>query len=150
MDPFTIKPIDKAGILKHAGECHGKILVVEDHYSEGGIGDAVLDAVAETRNILVKKMCVREVPRSGPPMVLLENMESELNALSKQFKNSRRLPNLIYHFNTVHNETGYNETIAFICGFYIPSLIQRIFNTIKFRLNKTTAIFANQMHKNFI
>ena len=39
---------------------------------QGGIGDAVLDAVAETRNILVKKMCVKEVPRSGPPMVLLE------------------------------------------------------------------------------
>ena len=39
---------------------------------QGGIGDAVLDAVAETRNILVRKMCVREVPRSGPPMVLLE------------------------------------------------------------------------------
>ena len=80
----------------------------------------------------------------------LKNMESELNALSKQFKNSRRLPNLIHRFKTVHNETGYNETIAFICGFYIPSLIQRIFNIIEFRLNKTTAIFANQMHKNFI
>ena len=39
---------------------------------QGGIGDAVLDALAETRNVLVKKMCVREVPRSGPPMVLLE------------------------------------------------------------------------------
>merc|ERR1719273_2381379 len=66
MDPFTIKPIDKEAILKHAAECNGKVLVVEDHYSEGGIGDAVLDAVAETRNVLVKKMCVKEVPRSGP------------------------------------------------------------------------------------
>jgi len=72
MDPFTIKPIDKEAILRHAAECNGKIIVVEDHYPEGGIGDAVLDVVAETRNILVKKMCVREVPRSGPPMVLLE------------------------------------------------------------------------------
>ena len=34
MDPFTIKPIDKDGILKHASECKGKIIVVEDHYSE--------------------------------------------------------------------------------------------------------------------
>ena len=34
MDPFTIKPIDKEAILRHAGECHGKVLVVEDHYSE--------------------------------------------------------------------------------------------------------------------
>ena len=34
MDPFTIKPIDKEAILKHAAECNGKVLVVEDHYSE--------------------------------------------------------------------------------------------------------------------
>ena len=34
MDPFTIKPIDKEGILKNAAECNGKIVVVEDHYSE--------------------------------------------------------------------------------------------------------------------
>ena len=34
MDPFTIKPIDKEAIIKHAGECHGKVIVVEDHYSE--------------------------------------------------------------------------------------------------------------------
>lgn len=31
-----------------------------------------MDAVAEIKNIYVKKMCVREVPRSGPPMALLE------------------------------------------------------------------------------
>ena len=34
MDPFTVKPIDKEGILKNAAECNGKIVVVEDHYSE--------------------------------------------------------------------------------------------------------------------
>ena len=34
MDPFTIKPIDKEAILKHAAECNGKVLVVEDHYPE--------------------------------------------------------------------------------------------------------------------
>merc|ERR1712002_1104247 len=84
MDPFTIKPIDKEGILKNAAECNGKIIVVEDHYSEGGIGDAVLDAVAETRNILVRKMCVREVPRSGPPMVLLEKFGIGTDCIVKE------------------------------------------------------------------
>merc|ERR1712198_581772 len=81
MDPFTIKPIDKEGILKNADECNGKIIVVEDHYSEGGIGDAVLDAVAETRNILVRKMCVREVPRSAHQWFCLKSLELEPNAL---------------------------------------------------------------------
>ena len=38
---------------------------VEDHYPEGGIGDAVLDAVADIRNVVVKKLAVNAVPRSG-------------------------------------------------------------------------------------
>ena len=61
---------------------------MEDHYPEGGIGDAVLDAVADLRNVVVKKLAVNAVPRSGgfvrrvyliklvpksgPPMELLE------------------------------------------------------------------------------
>jgi transketolase len=72
MDPFTIKPIDAEGIIANAKECGGRTLVVEDHYPEGGIGDAVSEVVCEKRDIIVKKMCPREVPRSGPPLVLLE------------------------------------------------------------------------------
>merc|ERR1719225_724424 len=72
MDPFTIKPIDAEGIVANAKECGGRILVVEDHYPEGGIGDAVSDVVCDKRDFIVKKMCPREVPRSGPPLVLLE------------------------------------------------------------------------------
>jgi len=35
LDPFTIKPIDAATIIKNAKECGGKIVTVEDHYPEG-------------------------------------------------------------------------------------------------------------------
>ena len=35
MDPFTIKPIDKEGIIANAKACGGKIVTVEDHYPEG-------------------------------------------------------------------------------------------------------------------
>merc|ERR1711972_582628 len=76
IDPFTIKPIDIAAIRENAAACGGRILTavlqVEDHYPEGGIGDAVLDAVADLRNVVVKKLAVNAVPRSGPPMELLE------------------------------------------------------------------------------
>merc|ERR1711899_122119 len=72
MDPFTIKPIDAEGIIANAKECGGRILVVEDHYPEGGIGDAVSEVVCDKRDFIVKKMCPREVPRSAPPLVLLE------------------------------------------------------------------------------
>lgn len=35
IDPFTIKPLDAATIIKNAKECGGRIITVEDHYSEG-------------------------------------------------------------------------------------------------------------------
>ncbi|KAG7199965.1 hypothetical protein KM043_014394 [Ampulex compressa] len=72
IDPFTIKPIDAAAIIQHAKEVGGRIVTVEDHYAEGGIGEAVLSAVAMERDIVVKKLAVSEVPRSGPPTVLLD------------------------------------------------------------------------------
>lgn len=72
LDPFTIKPIDVALIISNAKQCGGRIVTVEDHYPEGGVGEAVLSAVAGEQNIIVKKLAVPEVPRSGPPNVLLE------------------------------------------------------------------------------
>jgi len=72
MDPFTIKPIDAEAIIRHAKECGGRIITVEDHYPEGGLGEAVMNAVALERNIIVKQLAVREVPRSGPPDVLIK------------------------------------------------------------------------------
>jgi len=83
MDPFTIKPIDAEAILLNAKECGGRILVVEDHYPEGGIGDAVGEVICDKRGFVLKKMCVREVPRSGPPMVLLEKYGIGTNCIMK-------------------------------------------------------------------
>ncbi|XP_025198081.1 transketolase-like protein 2 [Melanaphis sacchari] len=72
IDPFTIKPLDAATIINNAKECGGKIITVEDHYSEGGLGEAVLSAVAEERDIVVRKLAVTDIPRSGPANVLLD------------------------------------------------------------------------------
>jgi len=72
MDPFTIKPFDVTGVQEHGAACGGRIVTVEDHYPEGGIGDSVLDAVSNCRNMVVRKLAVNGVPRSGPPAELLE------------------------------------------------------------------------------
>ena len=65
MDPFTIKPLDTQAVVDNAAACGGRVITVEDHYPEGGIGDAVLSAVASSRNIMVRKLAVNDVPRSG-------------------------------------------------------------------------------------
>ncbi|XP_056641575.1 transketolase-like [Diorhabda sublineata] len=72
MDPFTIKPIDKESIIKHANDVNGRVLVVEDHYAEGGIGEAVLSALAGEKNVTVKLASVKEVPRSGDTASVLK------------------------------------------------------------------------------
>jgi len=72
MDPFTIKPLDIVAVHDNAAACGGRVITVEDHYPEGGIGDAVLDAVSSYRNMIVRKLAVNDVPRSGPPADLLE------------------------------------------------------------------------------
>jgi len=72
MDPFTIKPLDSQAVQEHAAACGGRVVTVEDHYPEGGLGDAVLAALATCRNVVVRKLAVTGVPRSATPEELLE------------------------------------------------------------------------------
>ena len=46
IDAYSVKPLDATGIVAAARATHGRVLTVEDHYSDGGLGDAVLNAVA--------------------------------------------------------------------------------------------------------
>jgi transketolase len=71
IDAYSVKPIDAAGILTAARQTNNTILVVEDHYYDGGLGDAVLNAVA-AHDVRVHKMAVTDVPRSGKPEELLD------------------------------------------------------------------------------
>jgi len=71
IDAYSIKPID-GDTLQSAAEATGKIVTVEDHFPEGGLGDAVLAALAEKdEHPRVLKLAVREMPRSGKPEELL-------------------------------------------------------------------------------
>lgn len=72
MDPFTVKPLDITGVQEAAAACGGRVVTVEDHYPEGGLGDAVLAALATLRNVVVRKLAVNGVPRSATPDELLE------------------------------------------------------------------------------
>jgi transketolase len=51
-------------------ETGGKAVVVEDHFEAGGLGEAVAEALAGEARI--RHLCVRELPRSGPPLELLD------------------------------------------------------------------------------
>jgi transketolase len=86
IDAYSVKPIDAQGILAAAKETGGRIIVVEDHYEEGGLGDAVLDAVGNQAQVV--KLAVREIPRSGPPEALLEKYGISANHIVEAVKRS--------------------------------------------------------------
>jgi transketolase len=68
IDLYTIKPAD-APTLRAAARETSAILTVEDHWPEGGLGDAVLEALADGAAPLpvVRKLAVREMPGSATP-----------------------------------------------------------------------------------
>jgi transketolase len=67
IDCYSIKPIDAAALAAAARET-GKLVVVEDHWPEGGLGEAVLAALAEEGvSCDFRHLAVREMPRSGKP-----------------------------------------------------------------------------------
>jgi transketolase len=71
IDLYSVKPID-AETIRAAARDTGAIVTVEDHWPEGGIGDAVLDVLAEEQpHPLIAKLAVRGMPTSGKPAELL-------------------------------------------------------------------------------
>ena len=73
IDCYSVKPID-AATLRRALEETGLVVTVEDHWVEGGLGDAVLEAVAATGPLAgrVEKIGVTAMPGSGAPEELRE------------------------------------------------------------------------------
>lgn len=70
IDLYSIKPLDVATLQKAAQETRA-LIVVEDHWYDGGMGDAVLNAFAETPSVPVIKMAVTEMAGSGTPEELM-------------------------------------------------------------------------------
>jgi transketolase len=78
IDAYSVKPIDAKTLLAAARDTGGRLVVVEDHWFEGGLGDAVLDAfaggegAAAEQGAKVIKLAVRAMPGSGKPEELMD------------------------------------------------------------------------------
>ena len=84
IDLYSIKPIDKKTLARAAKETRS-IFVVEDYYSEGGIGEAVRSALPRS-NAPIISLAVRKMPRSGKPTELLDYEEISRGAIIKAVK----------------------------------------------------------------
>ncbi|MEK7542090.1 MAG: transketolase, partial [Patescibacteria group bacterium] len=84
IDLYSIKPIDKETLQKAAGETKA-VVTVEDHYPEGGIGEAVASAMS-SHNIAIHILAVRKIPKSGKPEELLEYEDISKDAIIRKVK----------------------------------------------------------------
>jgi len=79
IDLYSVKPLD-AETLTAAGRQTGAVITVEDHYPEGGIGEAVCRALAR-ESFPVHCRAVEKLPKSGKPEELLDFMGISARAL---------------------------------------------------------------------
>jgi transketolase len=84
IDLYSIKPIDTA-TLREAADDTGTLVTVEDHFPEGGMGEAVLSALGG-HGVPVHSLAVRKMPTSGKPDELLDYEEISKNAIVRKVK----------------------------------------------------------------
>src|SRR5438477_3524147 len=90
IDAYSVKPIDTDALVDAVQTTGGLLVVVEDHWPEGGLGDAVLAALAEAgvAGELVRfvHLAVREMPASGKPAELLHAAKIDADAIAEAIK----------------------------------------------------------------
>jgi transketolase len=71
IDLYSVKPVDVTTLREAARVTKGKFVIVEDHYPEGGIGAAVMEALAADGGLHVAHLAVKGLPTSGKPEELM-------------------------------------------------------------------------------
>jgi transketolase len=84
IDLYSIKPMDEKTLRQAAGDT-GAIVTVEDHYPEGGMGEAVRSALSGSP-VPIHCLAVRKKPKSGKPEQLLDYEEISRAAIVKKVK----------------------------------------------------------------
>ncbi|MGA7911616.1 MAG: transketolase [Candidatus Dormiibacterota bacterium] len=70
IDLYSVKPVDVKTLREAARATKGKFVIVEDHYPEGGLGAAVMEAMADAPP-RVAHLAVKGLPTSGKPEELM-------------------------------------------------------------------------------
>jgi transketolase len=71
IDLYSVKPLDTNTVIQ-AALATGHVIVAEDHWAQGGLGDAVLETLADAdSDALIRRLAVQTMPTSGRPQELL-------------------------------------------------------------------------------
>jgi transketolase len=85
IDAYSIKPLGKDVILAAAKKTGNTVITVEDHYAEGGLGDAVAGELS-VEGIKVHKLAVVGMPHSGKAEELLAKFGIDAAGIVKKVK----------------------------------------------------------------
>jgi transketolase len=85
VDLYSVKPLPTAALVENAKATNGRLIVVEDHYPAGGLGEAVAAAVAP-EGIAVHSLAVSKLPRSGKGPELLAYCGIDRDAIVEKAK----------------------------------------------------------------
>jgi transketolase len=85
VDAYCVKPLGADVIRAAAQKTRNQVITVEDHYPEGGLGDAVAGALSQD-GVQVHKLAVYDLPRSGKPEELLARYGIDANAIVQKVK----------------------------------------------------------------
>jgi transketolase len=89
IDLYSIKPLDEETIQSLTSP----IVTVEDHWAEGGLGEAVLSALAGSdERPRVALLAVREMPHSGKPAELLAEAGIDADHIAEAARQLVRSP----------------------------------------------------------
>jgi len=84
IDAYSVEPIDKDNLSKEVEKAGKKVVVVEDHFQNGGLGDAVAQALSGKAEII--HLAVKDLPRSGKPEELLDKYGIDANHIKRAVK----------------------------------------------------------------
>jgi transketolase len=85
IDAYSVQPVDQDNISREVGQAGRKVVVVEDHFQNGGLGDAVAQALNGKAEIV--HLAIKGLPRSGKPEELLDKYGIDAQHIKAAVKN---------------------------------------------------------------
>jgi transketolase len=73
VDVYSVKPIDIGTLIEATDATAGRVVLAEDHYPQGGLGGAVLEAFNDAGHpVHLRHLAVQSLPGSGTPAELMD------------------------------------------------------------------------------
>jgi transketolase len=92
IDLYSVKPVDSETLAAASRATGGRFVVTEDHWAEGGIGEAVMTTFADSdERPRIAHLAVTEIPGSGKGAELLHAAGIDADAIHKAGKRMAEL-----------------------------------------------------------